>query len=263
MMEFLGKLAVVTGGNRGIGRVVALAFAREGADVVVTARDGASLDDTASEIRSLGRESLAVAADLTTQAGAEALAGMVSERFGSAHVVVTSAGIRDHANVTVAEMDPAAYGNVVQSNILSTVLPIRALLPGMIARRQGKIVTISGVFGIRGRARHAGGVSSKWAIEGFMRSLAIEAGEHNINVNSVCPGYVEGARSKASLARIAAERGVTPETVKQELEERTALKRLSTEADISNAVLFLASERARNVTGQDLVVDAGWTTLGA
>jgi NAD(P)-dependent dehydrogenase (short-subunit alcohol dehydrogenase family) len=258
-MEFQGKVAVVTGGNRGIGKAIALAFAREGADVVAAGRDKASLDETIAQLRALGREALAVAADLSVQDGADALARAVSERFGAAHVVVASASIRDHANRLIAEMDPAAYEALVRGNILSTVLPIRALLPAMIERRQGKIVTISGVSGIRGQARRAGGVSAKWAIEGFMRSLAIEAGEHNINVNSVCPGYVDGARSAAGMARIAEERGTTAAAVRAELEQRTVLKRLSTEADIANAVLFLASEKARSITGQDLVVDAGWT----
>ena len=258
-MEFEGKTAVVTGGNRGIGKAIALAFAREGANLVVTARDAASLDETVAEVRALGCEALAVPADLTAQEGAAALSRAVSDRFGAAHAVVTSAGIRDHANRTIVEMEPGDYEAVVQGNILSTVLPIRALLPAMIERRQGKVVAISGVFGIRGRARHAAGVSAKWAIEGFMRSLAIEAGAHNINVNAVCPGYVEGVRSAAGIARIAEERGTTPDAVRAELEQRTVLKRLSSETDIANAVLFLASERARNITGQDLVVDAGWT----
>ena len=88
--------------------------------------------------------------------------------------------------------------------------------------------------------------------------MAIELGPHNINVNAVCPGYVEGPRSGAGIAKIAATRGITAEAARAELENATALKRLSTAQDIANAVMFLASERARNVTGQDLVVDAGW-----
>lgn len=258
-MEFEGKLAVVTGGNRGIGKGIALAFAREGADVAITARDPETLEATAAEIRALGRRAICIAADLTTQQGVDTLAQAVSAGFGAAHVIVTSAGIRDHANQTIAEMDPALYESVVQGNILSTVLPIRALLPAMIERRAGKIVTISGVFGIRGRARHAAGVSAKWAIEGFMRSLAIELGEHDINVNCVCPGYVEGERSAAGVARIASERGLTSQEVRAELEAKTLLGRISTQEDIANAVLFLASRKARNITGQDLVVDAGWS----
>jgi 3-oxoacyl-[acyl-carrier protein] reductase len=119
-------------------------------------------------------------------------------------------------------------------------------------------VAISGVFGLRGRVNHAGGCASKWALEGLMRVMAIELGPHNINVNAVCPGYVEGPRSGAGIARIAAARGITPEAARAELENVTALKRLSAPEDIAHAALFLASERARNITGQDLVVDAGW-----
>ncbi|MFE3837449.1 SDR family oxidoreductase [Pseudogemmobacter sonorensis] len=259
--EFKGKTAVITGGNRGIGRAIALAFAREGANVVISGRDGASIAAVVEEIRALGGGARGVAADLAEISGAETLARAVSESFGAADVVVTSAGIRDHADQSIDAMDPALYDAVTRGNILTTVLPIRALLPAMIARREGRIVTISGVFGLRGRARHAAGVSAKWAIEGFMRSLAIECGPHNINANSVCPGYVLGARSAAGMAAIAEGRGIAPEEVRAELEGKTLLGRLSTEADIAGAVLFLSGPRARNITGQDLVVDGGWSAL--
>src|SRR5690606_38896442 len=116
-----------------------------------------------------------------------------------------------------------------------------------------------GVFGLRGRANQAAGVSGKWALEGFMRTLAVEVGKYNINVNAICPGYVDGVRAAAAIERIAASRGVSAEAVRLELERQTALRRLATETDIVNAALFLASEDSRNITGQDLVVDAGWT----
>lgn len=258
-MEFQGKVAVVTGAGRGIGRAIALAFAHGGADVALTGRDRAALAEAAAAVEALGGKSLGVPADLTTEDGAVALAQAVTDRFGRADIVVTAAGARDHADRTVAEMDPTYFDRIVRDNVLSTVLPVRALLPGMIARRSGKVVTISGVFGIRGRARHSAGASAKWAIEGFVRSLALEVGASNINVNAVCPGYVEGPRSIESMVKIAAGRGITPEEVRAELVGETVLRRLSTASDVADAVLFLASERARNITGQDLVVDAGWT----
>ena len=147
----------------------------------------------------------------------------------------------------------------MRGNVNGTLLPIRAVLPLMMARRSGKVVAISGVFGLRGRARHGAGCASKWALEGLVRVMAIELGPHNINVNAVCPGYVEGPRSAAGMAKAAAAQGLDAAAMRAQLEGATALKRISTPDDVANAAMFLASERARNITGQDLVVDAGWT----
>ena len=125
-------------------------------------------------------------------------------------------------------------------------------------RRRGKVVAVSGVYGLKGLAQHMAGCTSKWAVEGLVRVLALEAGPFNINVNAVCPGYVEGPRSHAGMASRAAARGIDAARVRDELEQAAALRRLSTAEDVANAVLFLASERARNITGRDLVVDGGW-----
>jgi len=257
--EFQGQVAVVTGGGRGIGKAVALALARAGADLLIVGRDQAALTETCAEIHAIGRRAVSVAADLTVLAQVERIAdGIRADFAGRVDVIVTSAGQRDHDNKPVDELDLARFDQVMHGNLHGTLLPLRALLPFMKERRQGKIVAISGVFGLKGRPRHAGGCTSKWAVEGLMRVLALELGPFNINVNAVCPGYVEGPRATAGMARAAAQRGVDVQTLRAELEQAVALRRLSTDEDVANAVLFLASERARNITGQDLVVDGGW-----
>lgn len=258
--EFAGQVVVVTGGAKGIGQGIALAFAKAGADLVIVGRDETALAETTREIEALGRQCCAVQADITNEGQIARIPEAINSRFGGrVDVIVTAAGTRDHANKPVAELDLAQFDDVMRGNVTGTVLPIRSVLPLMIARRSGKVVAISGVFGLRGRINHAGGCASKWALEGLVRVMAIELGQHNINVNAVCPGYVEGPRSAAGMAKIAATRGITPEAARAELEGATVLKRLSTQDDIANAVMFLAGEKARNVTGQDLVVDAGWT----
>jgi len=258
--EFEGQVAVVTGGAKGIGLVISLALARAGADVIVVGRDTAALDDAVKQIAALGRKGVAVAADLTSEAGVAAIPKAIESHFGGrVDVIVTAAGTRDHANKPVSALDLAQFDEVMRGNVHGSLLPIRSVLPMMMARKSGKVVVISGVFGVRGRQNHAGGTASKWAMEGLTRVLAIELGPHNINVNAVCPGYVEGPRSGAGITKMAAARGITPEAVRAELEGATALKRLSAPDDIANAVLFLASEKSRNLTGQDLVVDAGWS----
>ncbi|RZL63402.1 MAG: SDR family oxidoreductase [Variovorax sp.] len=258
--EFAGQVVLVTGGAKGIGHAIAMAFAQAGADLLIVGRDADALAHAVRQIEATGRRAVAVQADVTNEAEvAKIPEALQSEYGGRVDVVVTAAGTRDHANKPVSALDIGQFDEVMRGNLHGTVLPVRAVLPLMMARRSGKVVAISGVFGLRGRVNHAGGCASKWALEGLMRVMAIELGPHNINVNAVCPGYVEGPRSGAGIARIAAARGITPEAARAELENVTALKRLSAPEDIAHAALFLASERARNITGQDLVVDAGWT----
>lgn len=257
--DFTGQVAVVTGGAKGIGRTVALAFAREGADLLLVGRDRAALDEAVAEIESLGRRAVGVVADLTVPAEVAAIPAALRATFGArVDILVTAAGRRDHENKPVEELDLASFDAVMQGNLNGTLLPIREVLPLMKQARRGKVVAISGVYGLKGNPRHAAGCASKWAVEGLVRVLALELGPFGINVNAVCPGYVEGPRSAAGMASAAARRGITAQAVRDELEQATALKRLSSAEDVANAVLFLSSERARNVTGQDLVVDAGW-----
>lgn len=257
--ELTGSVAVVTGGAKGIGRAIATMLAEEGADLILVGRDVAALDAAAAAIRAMGRRAVGVVADLTSVDEVARIAGVVEREFdGRVDIIVTAAGTRDHTNHPVAEIDIAQFDRIMQGNVNGTLLPIRAMLPFMIARRRGKIVAISGVFGLKGHPKHAGGCASKWAVEGLVRVLALELGAHNINVNAVCPGYVEGPRSAAGIRRAAEARGVDPDAARDQLEQSTALKRFSAPEDIANAVLFLVSERARNITGRDLIVDAGW-----
>jgi len=257
--EFSGQVAVVTGGAKGIGRAIALALAREGSNLVLVGRDRTALDEACGEIAALGRRAHGVAADLTVPAEVERIAAAVRGEFtGRVDVIVTAAGRRDHENKPVGELDLAHFDDVMRGNLNGTLLPIRAVLPFMKTGRCGKVVALSGIYGLKGQARHAGTCASKWAVEGLVRVLALELGPFNINVNAVCPGYVDGPRSAAGMARAAAQRGIDAQQMRSELEQATALKRLSTAEDVANAVLFLAGERARNITGRDLIVDGGW-----
>jgi NAD(P)-dependent dehydrogenase (short-subunit alcohol dehydrogenase family) len=257
--ELAGSVAVVTGGAKGIGRAISVALAQEGADLILVGRDTVALDEAVAAIRGMGRRAFGVAADLTDEAQVARIAELARSEFDSrVDIIVTAAGTRDHLNKPVAELDIEQFNLIMQGNVNGTLLPIRAVLPFMKARKRGKVVAISGVFGLKGHPKHAGGCASKWALEGLVRVLALELGVDNINVNAVCPGYVEGPRSAAGITRSAQVRGVDPAAARAELEHATALKRLSTADDVANAVLFLVSERSRNITGRDLIVDAGW-----
>ncbi|MBC7728094.1 MAG: SDR family oxidoreductase, partial [Microbacteriaceae bacterium] len=241
---FAGQVVVVTGGGKGIGQAIALAFAREGADLVVAGRDTAALEGTVAQVTALGRRGFGVVADLTDETQVAQITTLLQRAFaGRVDVIVTAAGTRDHQNQPAATLDLAQFDAVMRGNVNGSLLPIRAVLPLMMARRSGKVVTISGVFGLKGRTHHAAGCASKWALEGLTRVLAIELGPHNINVNAVCPGYVEGPRSQAGIAKAAAAQGIDAAAARRQLEDATALKRISTADDVANAVLFLASER--------------------
>ena len=137
-------------------------------------------------------------------------------------------------------------------------LTMRAVLPGMIERQYGKIVNVGGTFGLRGQVGRMAYSASKWGLRGITKSTALEVGVHNINVNCVCPGMVDGPRFQRVCAERAEARGITLEQARAEHVSEYALRRVSTDIDVANAVLFMASDRARNITGQDLAVDGGW-----
>lgn len=257
--EFTGSLAVVTGGAKGIGRAIALALARDGADLILVGRDRSALAETVAQIQTLGRRAFGVAADITVPAEVARISTVIRDDFGGqVDMIVTAAGRRDHHNKPVDELDIAEFNLVMQGNVNGTLLPIREVLPFMKANRRGKVVAISGVYGLKGQSKQSSSCASKWAVEGLVRVLALELGPYNINVNAVCPGYVEGPRSADGMARAAAARGLDMQGVRAEIEQAAALKRLSTAEDVANAVCFLVSERARNITGRDLIVDGGW-----
>jgi 3-oxoacyl-[acyl-carrier protein] reductase len=135
---------------------------------------------------------------------------------------------------------------------------MRAVAPVMMAQRYGKIVNIGGTFGLRGRAMRMAYSASKWGLRGITKSFALELGPHNVNVNCVCPGMVEGPRFERVCTEVAKRHGITLEEARARHAKDYALRRVSADRDVANAVLFLASDVSRQVTGQDLAVDGGW-----
>ena len=139
---------------------------------------------------------------------------------------------------------------------------MRAVLPAMIAQRYGKIVNVGGTFGMRGRAGRMAYSASKWGLRGITKSFALEVGAHNINVNCVAPGMVDGPRFRDKVCADMAKRlGITVEEAAQRHAADYALKRITLDADVANACLFLASDVSRQITGADLPVDGGWAML--
>jgi 3-oxoacyl-[acyl-carrier protein] reductase len=261
MNRLEGRIAIVTGAAKGMGREICLTLAREGADLALAARDVAPLDALGLEIETLGRRALVQPTDVTVEAQVKALAEATRSAFGGRiDILVNAAGITGPIETPVSEIAVEDFDEVLAVNVRGTFLPIKHVLPTMLAQRYGKIVNVSGTSGLRGYKHRAAYSSSKWAIRGLTRTVALEAGPYNVNVNAVHPGIVGGERM-AKLCREKARRrgaGWTAERVYQEYVDEMALRRVTTAQDVADTVCFLASDESKNMTGQSITVDGGW-----
>ena len=258
-MRLEGRKAIVTGAAKGMGAAITTTLAREGADVVLAARDTAPLDEVAEEVRALGREAIVVGCDVTSEAEVRAMVARALEVFGGRiDILVNVAGVTGPIETPVQDIDVADFDHVVAANERGTFLPIKYVVPTMIRQNGGKIVNIGGTSGLRGYAMRTAYSASKWAVRGITRTVALELGKHNINVNAVCPGIVDGPRMQKLCEEKARVRGWAVEEVYDEYVQDMALKRVMTAEDVANAVLFMASDDSRQITGQHIAVDGGW-----
>lgn len=258
-MKLKNKKAIVTGAAKGMGADITTTLAREGADVVLTARDTAALDEVAQKVRDLGREAHVVACDVIEEDQVAAMVKKSLEVFdGRIDILVNVAGVTGPIETPVQDIKVDDFDYVIIANERGTFLPIKHVVPTMIKQKEGKIVNISGTSGLRGYPMRTSYSASKWAVRGITRTVALELGPHNINVNAVCPGIVETPRMMKLCEGKAKVRGWTVEQVYEEYVQDMALKRVTLGQDIANAVLFLASEDARQITGQHIAVDGGW-----
>jgi 3-oxoacyl-[acyl-carrier protein] reductase len=257
-MKLAERIALVTGAAKGMGAEICRALAREGAELALAARDVAPLQAVQRDIESLGRRALVTPCDVTDEAQVVQMVSRALETFGRVDILVNAAGVTGPVETPVQDISAEEFRAVLDTNIVGTFLPIKHVLPGMIARRYGKIVNISGTSGLRGYKYRTAYSSSKWAIRGLTRTVALEAGPYNVNVNALHPGIVAGDRMDRLCREKAQKRGWSPEQVYQEYVNEMALRRVTTAVDIANAVLFLVSEGSLNMTGQSVTVDGGW-----
>lgn len=250
------KVAVVTGASRGIGREIAVTLAREGADLVLAARNEAALQETRALVEGLGRRGLVAVTDISRAESVERLAQRTLECFGHVDVLVNNSGIGG-PSAALWETDPADWESTFAVNVTGTFLCCRAFLPSMIERRSGTVVTIGSMTGKRplwGRSPYA---ASKLALQGLTRTLALETGPYGIRVNLISPGAVAGERIEWMMRKQAEARGIGVEEVRVELAQGAPLVRLVEAGEVAAAVVFLASDGARSITGEDLNVSAG------
>ena len=255
-----GRVAIVTGAAWGMGDAICLALGREGANLTLAARNKGRLDELAAEIRKKvpSCKTLTISTDVTREEQVQAMAKATLDTFGRIDILVNAAGITGPIETPFWEIKSEEWDEVLAINLKGTWLCCKAVAPTMIAQKSGKIVNIGGTSGLRGYRNRGSYSSSKWAVRGFTRTIALELGPHNVNVNVVIPGVVDGPRMQKICAEKAKKWGWTPEQVYKKYCEEMALGRFVQEDDIAAAVLYCASDDSRSMTGQQIVVDGGW-----
>ena len=248
--RFEGRTAWVTGGGRGIGAATAIRFAADGASVVISDLDLEPAEAVAAQIRSQGGSALAVACDVTDRAAVEALVGRAVSEYASVDILVTCAGVlRDNL---IHKMTDTDWDLVVDTHLKGTFLCAQAAQRVMVAAHRGKMVFLSSnsALGNRGQVNYS---AAKAGIQGMARTLAIELGPFNINVNAVAPGFIETRMTQAVAQRT----GIDYEDLKRAAAERTPLRRIGRPDDIAGIVTFLCSDDAGFVTGQTIYATGG------
>ncbi|MCK8785916.1 SDR family oxidoreductase [Roseomonas sp. NAR14] len=261
-LHLKGRVALITGPAKGMGAAVTLAFAREGCRLALVGRDLDAIEPVAARARELGAEVLVTRCDLTDTAQCDAAVAAAEARFGRVDILVNVAGGSGPIGKTGWETTREEFDEIVTLNMAGCFNTMRAVLPGMIARRDGKVVNVGGTFGMRGRAGRMAYSASKWGLRGITKSMALEAGPYGVNVNCVAPGMVDGDRFRGKVVPEMARRlGITEEQAVERHAADYALKRITVDEDVANACLFLASNVSRQITGVDLPVDGGWAML--
>jgi NAD(P)-dependent dehydrogenase (short-subunit alcohol dehydrogenase family) len=242
------RIAIVTGASRGIGAGV-VEMLKAGGSVVV----GISKNDAAEGTDKLLR------CDVTDPDQVESAVHEVEQTYGRVDILVNSAGGTGPIETPCQDYPLEDFRDVLELNVLGTFLPCKAAIPHLIRQGGGRIVNIAGTSGIRGYKHRVGYSSSKWAVRGLTKTLALELGPHGVTVNAVVPNVTNGDRMERIVREKARKTGSTPEAVYADFAGQTALGRFIDEVDVAAAVSFLVSDGARNITGQDIVVDAGWS----
>lgn len=242
--EFGNKIVIVTGASRGIGRTIAIRFSASGATVILIGRNADSLKNTKKEIDSNGGNSIIQSFDVSSLTHFEESMKFVESEYGKIDILVNNAGItKDNLILRMKENE---WDDVIDINLKGVFNGIKSVTKSMMKARQGKIVNISSVIGLVGNAGQSNYAAAKSGIIGLTKAAAKELGSRNITVNAVAPGYISTGMTQDLT-----------ESVKIEMLKQIPLRKLGTTDDVSNLVMFLASDEAQYITGQVFNVDGG------
>ena len=253
MESIAGRVALVTGGGRGIGRAIALALARAGADVAVAARTVPEIEAVAAEIAALGRRTHFFPLDFSDRAMLARTPAIVQERLGPIDVLVNNAGL--HASAPVQRTDDATWDAVLAIDLTAPFLLTRACLPGMYERHFGRVLNVASVAGRIGLKYGSAYAAAKHGLLGFTRSLALEAAKKGVTVNAICPSWTETQMMDDVVAAISAGTGRTPAQAREAILADNPVGRAALPDEVADAAVWLACSPI--VTGQSIHVDGG------
>jgi len=252
------RVAIITGGGTGIGKAISFAFVREGAKIVVAARNLPRLEETVKAIKAKGGQAIAVQTDVSDQEQVKRMAARTVEQFGQIDILVNNAARGTFNNTDVSDMKLDEWHESLAANLTGPMLCCREVLKYMIPRRSGNIVNVSSVAGMSGVPRESPYAASKWGLIGLTETLAIEAGKHNIRVNCISPGATRTQEFDDWVQTSAKTAGISYDEVMKKLAENNALKRIAETEEIANCIVFLASDDSSAMTGHNLVASCGF-----
>jgi NAD(P)-dependent dehydrogenase (short-subunit alcohol dehydrogenase family) len=256
-MKLSGRIALITGGGRGIGRAIALTFAREGARVAIAARTAQQVEQVAAEIKSqTASDPVGIVCDVSDVASVQQMFATVSETFGSGpNIMVNNAGIAESAPITKTDDD--LWQRHLAINLSGTFYCMRAALPSMLEQGWGRVINIASIAGKTGAPYIAAYSASKHGVLGLTRSIALEVGGKGITVNAICPGYVDTEMTTRGIENITAKTGRPADEALKAIKQMSPQNRLVTSQEVAALSLLLASEDGRGINGQAINIDGG------
>jgi NAD(P)-dependent dehydrogenase (short-subunit alcohol dehydrogenase family) len=260
-MRLDNKIALITGGGKGIGASIAMAYAREGADLAICSRTESDLKAVAGEVEKLGRRCFYKPTDVTDKSQALAMVAGALSHFGRIDILVNNAGggdVADHR--TLLEMDDACWFDNIALNLHSTWYFTKALLPHMVERHYGRIVNIASVAGLQGVARLGAYAAAKHGVVGLSRTLALECGEYGITCNVICPGPTRAGWtiSDTGIGKIAERFGMDVDTFNARAVQGGAIKRMVEPEEVAELAVYFGSDLSGATTGQSVSVCGGF-----